>query len=206
MTIKRAYAHVVRAESTGPIKFLASTSDVARDGLIVEASGWMLDAFKRNPVFLWSHDLKGERLPIGKVTSVGVEKGNLLADVIFDQEDEFARQVESKYRRGFLNAVSVSWNTHETAPAKNGAPRIVKAELLEISGVNVPSDPSALALARGAYANAITPIRIPKNLTPAEEQEMVRLLGGVLAELKLMDLKRDINRIVRECIRDWNPR
>jgi hypothetical protein len=82
----------------------------------------------------------------------------------------------------------------------------VKAELLEISGVNVPSDPSALALARGAYANAITPIRIPKNLTPAEEQEMVRLLGGVLAELKLMDLKRDINRIVRECIRDWNPR
>jgi hypothetical protein len=33
--------------------------------------------------------------------------------------DEFARQVERKYRNGFINAVSVGWDTLEMAPSDN---------------------------------------------------------------------------------------
>jgi hypothetical protein len=130
-----------------PIRFVASTENVARDGLVIEADGWILDNFRSNPVILWAHDMMGARPPIGRAEKIQVQKKQLIADVMFDQNDEFARQIEQKYRDGFLNAVSVSWDTREFAPPKvaGAAPRITKAELLEISAVPLPSDPNALA-------------------------------------------------------------
>jgi len=147
----RAYceraAGAATAEPGTPIRFTASTENVARDGLVIEASGWDLENFQRNPVFLWAHDMMGARPPIGRVAKVFTKSKQLVADVEFDQDDDFARSIESKYRNGYLNAVSVSWDTREFAPpkAQGAAPRITKAELLEISGVPVPSDPGALA-------------------------------------------------------------
>lgn len=129
---------------TGPIRFVASTEHVGRDGLVIEAAGWQLDAFRANPVVLWGHDYQGQRLPIGKA-DVEVDGKRLMADVTFDPGDEFAQQVERKYRTGFLNAVSVGWDTKELAPSDGtGASRVTKAELLDISAVPVPGDPHAL--------------------------------------------------------------
>ncbi len=147
----RAYceraADTAKAEPGTPIRFIASTENVARDGMVIESSGWDLENFQRNPVFLWAHDMMGARPPIGRVDKVFTKSKQLVADVTFDQGDDFARSVESKYRNGFLSAVSVSWDTREFAPPKaaGAAPRITKAELLEISAVPVPSDPGALA-------------------------------------------------------------
>jgi len=141
----RAYADGQPGEEAGtPIRFTASTETVARDGLVVEQAGWRLDNFARNPVFLWVHDYGGTRLPIGRATPMVME-GRLVADVEFDQEDEFARQVESKYRRGFLHAISVGFNPLKIVPGNAGsAPRSVETELLDISAVPVPGDPLAL--------------------------------------------------------------
>lgn len=121
-----------------PLRFIASTEDVARDGLIIEAKGWQLENFQRNPVVLWSHDYMGSRPPIGRAM-VSVDGNHLVADVAFDLADPFAAEVERKYRAGFLNSVSVGWDTLES----NGK-RITKSELLDISAVNVPGDPGAL--------------------------------------------------------------
>ncbi len=141
----RAYADgQPGAEAGTPIRFTASTETVARDGLVVEQAGWRLDNYARNPVFLWVHDYGGTRLPIGRATPM-VMDGRLVADVQFDQEDEFARQVESKYRRGFLHAISVGFNPLKIVPGGAGnAPRSVETELLDISAVPVPGDPLAL--------------------------------------------------------------
>jgi HK97 family phage prohead protease len=130
-----------------PIRFIASTEDVARDGLIIESTAWDLAAYKRNPVILWGHDLMGSRPPIGKAVDIAVRERRLIADIVFDQDDPFARDVERKYRTGFLNAVSVSWDTRKIAPGT--PPRVTKAELLEISAVPVPSDAGALVAGRG---------------------------------------------------------
>lgn len=146
--IMRAY--VDRAgmadEPGAPMRFVASTEDVARDGGIVAADGWSLDSYRANPVFLWAHDYA--TLPLGRA-EVEVQDGRLMASVTFDQADDFARQVESKYRRGFLNAVSVGWNTTEYADARalpEGALWMsLKHELLDVSAVPVPADPGALA-------------------------------------------------------------
>lgn len=133
------------AEPGTPIRFVASTEGVARDGFVIEAAGWDLGNYRANPVVLWSHDYGGRTLPIGRA-DVELDGKRLMADVTFDPDDEFAQQVERKYRNGFLSAVSVGWNTVEVMPPKGaqGAPRITRAELLDISAVPVPSDPKAL--------------------------------------------------------------
>jgi len=124
-------------EPGSPIRFVASTQGIKRDGKDLRVEDWDLTNFKRNPVFLWVHDYFGSRPPIGRVPNVIFESERMLADVVFDQEDEFARTIERKYRSGFLNAVSVGWEDIN----RNDRARL---DLLDISGVPVPGDPDAL--------------------------------------------------------------
>lgn len=132
------------ADADAPLRFIASTENVARDGLVIEAAGWQLDNYRANPVVLWAHDYWGQHTPIGRATVEVADKA-LLAEITFDRQDPFAADIERKYRQGFLNAVSVGWDTLEFAPSKGGLPpRITKAELLDISAVPVPGDPGAL--------------------------------------------------------------
>lgn len=141
----RAYrADTPAGEPGTPIRFVASTEGVARDGMVIEADGWQLDNYRRNPVFLWAH--RYSEPPIGKAADVRVEGGQLIADIVFDQDDERARSIESKYRNGFLRAVSVGFDVESIQPPKGpmAAPRVTRAELLEISAVPVPADPEAL--------------------------------------------------------------
>ncbi len=129
-----------------PIRFIASTEAIARDGLVIEANAWRhgLDNYRLNPLVLWSHSYDGKYLPIGR-GDPEVIGDQLVADVWFDQADEFARRIEAKYRGGWLNAVSVGWNTLEMQPGKGKERgRVTKAELLDISCVVVPADPGAL--------------------------------------------------------------
>lgn len=131
-----------------PIPFVASTPGVKRDGLDLRASGWRLDTYNTNPVFQWCHDRTMP--PIGRVEAAA---GSVLrAMVTFDQEDEFARRVESKYRRGFLNAVSVSWDWVDGQGQRLDAWRMSVEQLrdsafydmTELSGVPIPADADAL--------------------------------------------------------------
>lgn len=124
------------AEPGSPMTFIASTGGIKRDGLDLEPSRWFLENYARNPVVLWSHDYWGERLPIGR-GAVSMEVDRLMVDIEFDQEDEFARLIEGKYRRGYLNAVSVGWDVIEHEGGR-------RYDLLDISAVPVPGDPDAL--------------------------------------------------------------
>jgi hypothetical protein len=116
----------------GPLPFIASTEGVKGDGFDLRADSWDLSRFKRNPLVLWSHDFFGGRLPIGRADA-RIDGKDLKADITFDPDDDFAQQVARKYRNGYLNAVSVSWD------AIDG-----KNHLLEISAVPIPMDPDAL--------------------------------------------------------------
>lgn len=124
------------SEMGSPIRFVASTEGVKRDGLDLKAEDWFLGNFERNPVVTWAHDILGKRLPIGRAGAF-VEGARLMADVTFDPGDEFAVQVERKYRSGFLHTVSVQWN-----PLMVGTRRV--NDLMEIAAVPVPGDPDAV--------------------------------------------------------------
>ena len=123
-------------EAGTPIRFVASTEGVKRDGKDLKAADWRLDNYKANPVVLWVHDYLGHIPPIGRAEAA-IEETQLVANVTFNQADEFARAVESKYRRGFLNAVSVGW-----ADVQDG--KRLFHDLMDISAVPVPVDPQAL--------------------------------------------------------------
>ncbi len=143
------------AGDDGPIRFVASTEGVKRDGLEISAAGWQLDNYRKNPVFLWAHDYMGHP-PIGRA-EVAVLGGELIADVTFDRTDPFAAEIERKYRAGFLNTVSVGWNVLEQS--SNGQ-QVLKQDLLDISAVPVPGDPDALiqrqAAAMRAFLDSVT--------------------------------------------------
>lgn len=146
----RAYTEraVAEEQAGSPIPFVASTPGVKRDGLDLRASGWRLDTFRRNPVFLWAHQRSNPS--IGTVDASSGEA--LRALVTFDQEDPFARKIESKYRRGFLRAVSVGWDWVDADGQRLDPWRMSiddlrdKAfyDLTELSGVPVPADPDAV--------------------------------------------------------------
>lgn len=131
-----------------PIPFKASTPGVKRDGLDLRGNGWMLNNFRKSPVMLWCHDKTS--LPLGRVDAEA--KTTLDTAVHFDQEDDFARKVESKYRRGYLHAVSVGWDFVDGQGMRLNTSRLSLDEirdrafydLTELSGVPVPADPDAL--------------------------------------------------------------
>lgn len=177
----KTFIRAFRAEDdseTGPLTFIASTDQLARDGLIIDADAWELDNYRANPVFLWVHDYSGRTLPLGRA-EVEMVDGALKARVTFDQDDEFAVQVERKYRAGYLHAVSVGWDTHEILHSSDGQtpPRVMRAVLLDISGVPVPGDPGAL-IERQALA-------MRSLLTDVDERA-----GGALTSRDLSDLEQ----------------
>lgn len=129
-------------EAGTPIRFTASTAGIKRDGIDLDPNNWDLANYRRNPVVLWVHDYMGANLPIGRADAF-VEGDALMADVTFDNEDPFAMAVESKYRRGFLNAVSVGWQTRNLVDDATNEP-VTRYELWDVSAVPVPGDPDAL--------------------------------------------------------------
>jgi hypothetical protein len=137
--------------------FVASTSDPDRHRTVLNQDGWELDNFRANPIIGYQHNLYGDMCNapdpddvIGKGARVYVENGELMVDIVFDHENEKARKIESKVDRGFLNTVSVGFiEKGEGAMGKRNLGQDVELyyfdgqELLEVSIVNIPSNPKA---------------------------------------------------------------
>ena len=141
-------------------EFTASTSDVDRDGEVIDVNGWDLKNFKKNPVIMYAHNYG--TLPIGKATRVGVRDGKLKNTVEFPPEGtyEFADIVERLVNTGYLNTESVGFipSKWEFGDGEKDEPfrTYRKQELLEISIVPVPSNPNAL---QGAVDNGVISIK-----------------------------------------------
>lgn len=135
----------------GSLEFVLSDATVDRYGDIVEARGWDLRNFKRNPIALFGHSAS---FPIGTWSNVRVERGKLLARLNLaargtsQRLDELIGLVE----QGILRAVSVGFRPVEWEPIDKDKPyggqRYTKQELLETSLVSVPANPAAVALAK----------------------------------------------------------
>jgi HK97 family phage prohead protease len=138
------------------LRFVFSADTPDREGDTINQSGWVLDNFRKNPVFLWAHDSCGglfggvPGLPVGKIIRVDFEDGQLKGYVEFatEKESPMAEYVFNSYKAGFLNAVSVGFMPieYEIQEHDNGyySFRFLKQELLEVSAVPVPALPIAL--------------------------------------------------------------
>lgn len=149
-------SHIRQEQSdfdNGVVAQVISTGDLARDGAIIEPSGWVLDNYRRNPVVLYGHgDGGGEFLPIARAREVAVEGSELVSVNEFDLGDPFAREVLRKIRSGFLHSTSVRWRPLEPPRVERrqvdgkDAEVVVfrRNDLLEQSYVAVPADPGAV--------------------------------------------------------------
>lgn len=172
-----ARADAGSTEPGSPSVFVASTSEVARDGDIIEGP-WKLDGYRANPVILWAHDQSQAPIGRGMVTE---EDGQLRVSVTWDEEDPEAARIAGKVRRGMLSAVSVSWRPESMTPLRS-LPRDDSRyresgylhrgpELLEISVVPVPADPRAIVTQRADEDPPADPIaELTARIAALEEQ------------------------------------
>lgn len=138
-------------EKQGIIVFMGTTPTKDRYGDVVVPQGGDLSAYRKNPVFLWAHDYRMP--PIGKsvrevITSQGIE-----FHIQFDLKDDFAVSIFRKYKEGFLSATSIGFQPTESEPLEGGGYKFTKWGLMELSGVPVPANPEALALALKGMAD-----------------------------------------------------
>ncbi len=174
----------------------AAVGSEDRKGDVIEPSGWELDGYRRNPVFLWAHDRS--RPPIGKSQRVWVEDGALYAVVEFAPTD-FACEIAELYERGFMRGVSVGFLPLETEmrQASNGRRGYLyrRQELLEISAVPVPMHDDALA-ARSADDDVHPhPHPLPSRKTTVIPADAGIQRGGARAMGDFAEMRNDLRRL-----------
>lgn len=152
MTMHRALGYVDRSvlADDAPLRVVMASEGRMADKIDLRMSGTDLARFRANPVLGYGHSYWGRtNLPIGRVNpdSLTISGTQLLGDLEFDQEDDFALLVERKLRRNFLNAVSIGFDVLQWESAEDNYWRggvATKWELTELSVVPVPMDAAAV--------------------------------------------------------------
>ncbi len=133
---------------------IISTEAVNSYGTRVLTSGIDLSQYERNPVLLWMHRRSWVpgAMPIGRIENLRVEDGKLIGTPVFDQADDFATQIESKWENGFLRMASAGLEPQETSPdpalVLPGQTRatVTRSKLIEVSIVDIGGNDEALQL------------------------------------------------------------
>jgi|GEM_PF-89949 len=135
----------------GSMKKIRLTDEsVNKYGFRVLTSGLDLTEFKKNPIMFFGHNEWG--LPIGKWEEIDVKNGEIHATPVFDETDDLALKIKSKWEQGMLNAASIGFSIIEISEDPKmmvkgqTRPTITKARLREVSIVNVPANSNAYKL------------------------------------------------------------
>lgn len=144
-----------------------SSEDRYYEKILVE--GIDLKQIKKNPVVLWGHDYRG--LPIGKITKIWVDNGNLMARIQLSIEKyDFAKQVYDLILDGVINAVSLGgqvkkWSEDYTT--------IEQLELYEVSVVPVGAHRDALITERSMGIDNEKAAQLRKSFADFEQDAVV---------------------------------
>ena len=151
-----ALIHKLHAEQSTGVDFILSDNKPDRVGDIIEADGWELANFNRNPIALFNHN---PDFVIGRWADVRVDGGTLrgrlelAAEGTSQRIDEIIKLVQA----GFLKASSVGFKALKKEPINKGrSERFIKQELVEVSLVAVPANANALAMAKSLGTSADT--------------------------------------------------
>jgi HK97 family phage prohead protease/HK97 family phage major capsid protein len=157
------------------LEFILSDATPDRMGDVIEADGWDLNNFRKNPVALFNHRAD---FPIGKWTNLRTHNGALRGHLQLAPEgtspriDEIRRLVDAD----ILRAVSVGFLPIKSEPlTKNGGGlRFRQTELVETSLVSIPANPNALAIARSLNISRDTVAMVFAGQGNTKDQRVVR--------------------------------
>ncbi len=134
-----------------------SNSKLNLYGFRVLTSGIDTTQYARNPIMLWMHNRpwrgnKEEALPLGHLENVRVDGDDLKGTLVFDETDDFSKQIKAKWDAGTLRMVSPGIEPIERSddpaylvPGQRYA-TITKSRLTEVSVVDIGANDDALAL------------------------------------------------------------
>jgi len=179
-------------DKAGQIVAMISSEAVDSDGDIIyqgkheDGAGWLLDRFNKHPVMLWMHDHM--RPSMGKASAYLGDFGDgraLFATANFDQEDPFAKQIESKIRRGVLSETSVGFMANKWEPIDPNEPyggyNLYENELIEYSWVNRGANPDVESFIKSACVSCPD---LSKQIKTFDNVELVEMKAEFDARLK----------------------
>lgn len=197
-----------KAEANAPvIEFTASDDTVDRYDEVIDAKGWDLTNYKRNPVFQNSHKYGDIAFTLGKSLVTEVRGNALVQRIEFAVEiNPMAKLAYELYRGGFLNAVSVGFiplEWQDGGGANKFARKFLKQELLELSAVSIPANPNALQNAVKSGAVDKGDLRDLAEFlkqfcsTKAEAESNASASGSAVNDAQVLLLARDVQRLLR---------
>ena len=127
----------------GKASFVMTTDALDRQGEVVEVDGWDFGNFMKNPVILDTHRYESIEDIVGKAVGEPRREGSgWVVDIEF-AATERGKVAKTLVEQGMLNAVSVGFRS--TQRRKEGRTmHHVQKELLEVSLVAIPANPTAL--------------------------------------------------------------
>lgn len=146
--VRKAYTAQVKQNDSDDrtLDFVISTSEVDRDGDVIDPKGLDFSNYKKNPVVLAFHD---SSKPIGKTTKLRVGSDKVTASVKFmgPELSEEADRIFRMSREGFISGASIGFipKDFELSEDRPGGLDFKSAEILEWSVVSIPSNSSSLA-------------------------------------------------------------
>lgn len=130
--------------------FVLHDESVNTYGFRMLTSGANLEEFRKNPVMLLNHS--DWSLPIGRWENIRIEDGKILADAVFDENDQKAVEVMDKVENDFIRMASIgAWPPEETSDASDlklpgqTGPTVTKWTVREASIVTIGANHNALA-------------------------------------------------------------
>jgi HK97 family phage prohead protease len=156
--VQRFYMGGVEPLGQREVGVIAATSQLARDGHIIDVRGIDLTNYLKNPIVLFSHS---PQQPVGVTTAIGVRDNALAARIKFAPAgvSATADQCYSLVAAGVLRGVSIGFDPDLTSaepldPKRpRGGQRYARSELLEISFVSLPADVGASVIQRSVPAH-----------------------------------------------------
>ena len=108
--------------------------------------GAKLDRFKANPIMLDLHSRDNAKV-LGRWENLRIEGNLMLADAVWDVEDDYAAKIKGKVDRGFIKGISLGAEPIKTVYNENDdLIEVTEWELKEISIASVPSNAGSLVL------------------------------------------------------------
>lgn len=131
--------------------FVLHDESVNTYGFRMLTSGANLEEFRKNPVLFLNH--KDWELPIGRWENIRIKGTRILADAVFDENDEEAIKVMKKVETDFVRMASVgAWPPEEVSDAPElklpgqTMPTVTRWTVREASVVTIGANHNALVM------------------------------------------------------------
>ena len=166
-------------------QFIVNTENVNSYGYRILTDGIDYKQYMRNPVVLFMHErgvnsYKGSEV-IGRCTRLYKEGSTLIAEVEFDEQDEFAKKIAGKVERGYIRMASIFAEIKEVSTEPQHIlegqvyETVTACKLVEISIVDIGGNDNALKLSKDGK-----PFQLKKIVTNTSNNMDIKVIALAL--------------------------